>query len=146
MSADTTIAVFRFNDGKCRVGLVQAIENFTGFQWGKSRFGDRERDAQMLGYRACRSLQVALSAATRIFLKDADIVPPPDVLKKGIAGFLMQCKEKRLLYVQSIFHRVNERLGLDLHPSHLIWGARPGGDVTVSGAVDDHLRPDHHGP
>ena len=28
----------------------------------------------MLGYRACRSLQVALSAATRIFLKDADIV------------------------------------------------------------------------
>ena len=36
MSADTTIAVFRFNDGKCRVGLVQAIENFTGFQWGKS--------------------------------------------------------------------------------------------------------------
>jgi len=74
MSADTTIAVFRFNDGKCRVGLVQAIENFTGFQWGKSRFGDRERDTQMLGYRACRSLQVALSAATRIFLKDADIV------------------------------------------------------------------------
>jgi hypothetical protein len=72
MSADTTIAVFQFNDGMCRVGLVQAVENFDGFDWLKSRFPETNRDQQMLGYRRYRSQKTALNAATRIFLRHAD--------------------------------------------------------------------------
>lgn len=72
MSADTAIAVFQFNDGMCRVGLVQAVENFDGFDWLKSRFPETNRDQQMLGYRRYRSQQTALNAATRIFLRHAD--------------------------------------------------------------------------
>jgi hypothetical protein len=72
MSLDTTIAVFQFNDGMCRVGLVQAVENFDGFDWLKSRFPETNRDQQMLGYRRYRSQKTALNAATRIFLRHAD--------------------------------------------------------------------------
>ena len=87
MSANTTIAVFQFNDGICRVGIVQAIENFRGFDWLTASLSATERDVQMKKLPKRHGLSSALSLAANLFLnRHADIEHGAEVIKLDCAS------------------------------------------------------------
>lgn len=82
MSANTSIAVFQFADGKCRVGIVQAVENFFKFDWLTAARSSSERDVQMSKLPRRRNMQSALHLAGTIFLnRHEDIEHGVEIIK-----------------------------------------------------------------
>lgn len=82
MSANTSLAVFQFADGKCRVGIVQAVENFFKFDWLTAARSSSERDVQMSKLPRRRNMKSALHLAGTLFLeRHEDIEHGVEVIK-----------------------------------------------------------------